>query len=70
MSSAAAAPPPMAAPQEPVRPAMSVPPLSQSFQQAQVLPEFATKEQAEQAFFGLLKETVSFWIYAHDRALN
>jgi hypothetical protein len=43
------------APPEPVR--APIPPLSQSFNQA--LPEYATKEQAEQAFFGLLKETVS-----------
>lgn len=43
--------------QEPVRAPMAVPPLSQTF--SQPLPEYATKELAEQAFFGLLKETVS-----------
>jgi hypothetical protein len=42
------------------RPPMGIPPLSQTFNQAsQPIPEYATKEQAEQAFFGLLKETVS-----------
>lgn len=43
--------------QEPVRAPTAVPPLSATF--SQPLPEYATKELAEQAFFGLLKETVS-----------
>lgn len=38
----------------------NLPSLSQTFNQAsQIIPEYATKEQAEQAFFGLLKESVS-----------
>lgn len=43
--------------QEAMRAPTVVPPLSATF--TQPLPEYATKELAEQAFFGLLKETVS-----------
>lgn len=45
---------------EPARGQSGIPPLAQNFTQAgQIIPEYATKEQAEQAFFGLLKESVS-----------
>lgn len=45
-----------------------VPPLSNNF--TQPLPEYATKEQAEQAFFGLLKETVSNYFLKKNHEKN
>lgn len=53
--------PPIAAPemqQQAARPTMTMAPISSQFV-PQSVPEYATKEEAEKAFFGLLKETVS-----------
>lgn len=47
--------------QQAARPTMVMPPISSQFV-AQSVPEYATKEEAEKAFFGLLKETVSSYL--------
>jgi hypothetical protein len=47
--------------QQPVRPTMTMAPISSQFI-PESAPEYSTKEEAEKAFFGLLKETVSWFV--------